>query len=425
MKRGLVLTATAALAVSCTLDGVVDTRRYACSSDSSCGAGFVCRGGVCAEGSGGSGGGAAAGGAGGFAGGGAAGASAGGSAGGLAGGGSAGGLAGGGSAGGGSSGGAGADAGCSQLACLVDTWVHGETIDEVVATSFSDITVVGSQVVDTFTARTRAVPLPDGGLWQVVNARTGLYPYADMAGFAADDVWLWRLSDVVHEENGVLTDMLNLSNQCGFEAASWRGTLAPSRDEAWLVGYRFSICHWSRDAGFQPASPPANFSVADLDLEALVAEPGGELLIGTHLGDLLRVDGGRARPSLPSGFQPVEMRFDSNGALWAIDYAQRVVRGEADGGWSVFNVAPAGTRLYALLVVAPDDVWVGGSMGTLAHFDGGRFTDVRSDVPGLPSSAFAVEALAAPAPKTLIITGTAANSPNPPTGFVSRYLRGP
>lgn len=398
-------------ATACSLGSVVDTRRYACQSDSTCGDGYVCRAGVCAPGGGGGGGGGLGGGGLGGGGGGAPGGGVGGA--GGAGGGSAGGATGGGAAG--------TDGGCLDAYCLIDTWRYGEFMSGLVMTSVSDVSAAGLLQADTFLARASTLGPPDGGAFRVVHATTG-FTSGSLRGVSASDVWLFGAQEAVHVEGGSYADRLTTASACGgYEAVGWRDALAPSPEETWFVGIRFSVCHWTRDAGFRPATDPMNFGVMGRDLQAVALEPDGGLLLVASNGRFFRLDGSEPRPPL-SSYNPVALRFAPNGELWVLNDRTKAARSLADGGWQEFVVGSPTAFLLALTVVTNDDVWVAGQGSVLAHFDGNSFSSVTAQVPGLPA-AFSAIAVGSTGPSELVIAGTDRTVPAATVGFVSRYSR--
>lgn len=313
------------------------------------------------------------------------------------------------------------DAGCRDPFCHLDTYLIGEGVNGAVMRNLGDVAIAGDVGNFSFTARTRMAPLADGGMWRVVKSGGDPISPVFVTGIDPDDLWLWHTDTLLHQEADVITDDVG-NSKCGFEAGFWHDGVAVSHHEAWFAGSKFAVCHWRRDAGFEPSTPDANFS-NPLSLEAIAVEPGGEVLLAESSGDFYRLDGGLAGlPPLPGANAPARsIQFAPNGDLWVLASTDKVFRLESDGGWRAFTISTGNFELWALEVVAANDVWVGGN-GVLKHFDGGTFTSVLGDLPGLPDSPI-VYGIASTGPGNLVITGFTRLQTTGSYGFVSRYTR--
>ena len=103
------------------------------------------------------------------------------------------------------------------------------------------------------------------------------------------------------------------------------GAWIGSGDDAWVVGTAGAIAHW--DGASWTTTPP----FVTISLQGVRAWPGGEVLV-----------------------------VGAAGTVW-----QR--RG---GQWEALDGPPGARTLRAIDGAQPDDVWIGGLDGSLAHFDG-------------------------------------------------------
>jgi hypothetical protein len=160
-----------------------------------------------------------------------------------------------------------------------------------------------------------------------------------------------------------------------------------SPDEAWLVGFPMSICHWTRDAGLVETAVP---TIPTLYLNDVYVTPAGEVYAagGEYSGSdgtclIFREDG--TQLSVPSvvdnyyddGCNSIDGTGTQVYALARSNANQRgvILHRVEDGGFEQIYEAPY--RLSLLDVDTTGEVWAVGATGqTLIYFDGGSWGEV-------------------------------------------------
>lgn len=336
-----------------------------------------------------------------------------GGAGGSFGGGGGGGVTGGGGGGGPTGGGGGTlDAGCPGFLCPVLDWSSSQSSEPFAyfsvapglnAQSLSRFNVYASFQTANFVSHVE---------FRFVNGvantifRTNFPPgrdARDLAGVSLTDQWFNFGGDAQHlvgNASAVAYSGCRLPD-AGLTSPSHHAALPVSADEAWLVGYPMSVCHWTSDGGFVQTAPVGGAFSAMYLTDAYRAPTGEVFVVG---GDY-STGAGVCFISSETGVQYSAPRVTDNYytdgcnsvdgvgrdvfALARDDSAGRghILRLQPDGGFDSVYTAPF--RLARLDALPSGEVWAVGASGTTAlYFDGGAWAEV---VLPLTESRFNVE----------------------------------
>lgn len=335
------------------------------------------------------------------------GAATGGSGGGAVGGGTAtggGGTATGGGGGGGTTGGGGgtADAGCPQFLCPQLDWMSPRSsIFYTVAPGLMTESLNRFHVIGSFEANAPGSSnfthfeyrFVDGGV-QTIPRTTQLDVRTEtlqLRGFSMTDYWVTYRTYATHfEGSNTPVDVSTCVAQDGGITNAWQYALTPvTADEAWFVGYPFSICHWTRAAGLVATTNPDLHP--EVRLRDVYRMPSGEVFaVGgdydpntqTASGVIYREDGTPVSVGnlIDTWYDDGFNSIDGTGTeVYVLGRSNSAQRGEihklrADGGFGLVYTAPF--RLSQLDVTPAGEVWaVGQAPDRVVYFDGGSWND--------------------------------------------------
>lgn len=308
-----------------------------------------------------------------------------------------GGSGGGGAAGGGTGGGSGSDAGCQQFLCPQLDWTSPRSsIHYVVAPGLMTESLNRFHVFASFEANAPGSEnfthfeyrFADGGVNQFqrfLDTRTETRQLRGMS--MTDYVVTYRIA-AKRYEGSAEEPFYNCAALDGGMTDPWHYAVAPvTTDELWLVGYPFSICHWTRSGGLVATNHPDQFP--SVYLEDVYRMPSGELFAvggdytsNASTGVIFREDGTpvSTTPLVDDYYTDGFASIDGTGSLvYVLGRSNSNQRGEiqrlqADGGFERVYTAPF--RLAQLDVMPTGEVWaVGQKFDRVVYFDGGTWGD--------------------------------------------------
>ena len=295
-----------------------------------------------------------------------------------------------------------ADAGCAQFLCPQLDWMSARSsIFYTVAPGLMTESLNRFHVIGSFEANAPGSSnfthfeyrFVDGGVITIprttqLDVRTET---RQLRGNSMTDYWVTYRTYATHfEGSNTPVDISSCTALDGGVTDAWQYALAPvTTDEAWFVGYPFSICHWTRAGGLVATTDPALHP--NVYLNDVYRMPTGDLFaVGgqydsntqTASGVIYREDGTPVSVGnlvdtwYDDGFNSIDGTGNQVYLLGRSNSAQRgeIHKLQPDGGFGLVYTAPF--RLSQLDVTPAGEVWaVGQAPDRVVYFDGGSWND--------------------------------------------------
>jgi hypothetical protein len=300
------------------------------------------------------------------------------------------------------------DAGCQAVLCPVDVFQSARTSMEnlypviapgIVADSLDRFVVWSSewnpgtsaeayQLVE-YDRRAQRFAVTDRTTEFDVNSE------ARVAKGSVADRWLVSLRQIHHVVDGGVVERVSTCAGQDAGSTSWYGLEVLSPSEVLMLGFPFTICRWTEDAGLVPLAEPSDGTWNVYVYDAHRTASGSEYVVGGRFssnmqsgdkadGRIYFSDGGAASApaTLDTRIQYGWTEIDGIGDdAWVVSGSGAIAQLRTDGGFEA--VFDAEFALRSVSVGGPRDVWaVGDDSQRAVHFDGERWAFVQ-----LPSSA--------------------------------------
>ncbi len=243
----------------------------------------------------------------------------------------------------------------------------------------------------------------DGTAWSDVSGTiaSGGADLQAIRGTAADDVWLAGDQIVAHYTG--TWSVVTVPDQ-----REWRGVYPRGIDDVFLVGGGTGgkfVRHWDGVSWVEQVLPTTH------GFNAVGAYAGDEVVAVGNTGTIAHYKAGRWLVAPTDSTQSLYAVWDGGPRAWAAGESGTLftIAGHDLIG-EIWSPSPSATDLFAIHGTGPDDIWIAGTDGFMARFDGLAWTVKPT---AMPAGSELLGLWAGPAPGRAISVGT---NVNPVTG---------